>query len=172
MHPLPGPRKHESYKKKPNAFVQAPSDNELFEGDVFDAKREALKRELDLAKRSALHPLPEIPAPPELAELGPRAYVRKRLEDLTPYLLEARIYRLRYGEDHERAKVEEELLDRAGFTRKPDGLEAGNRQVIVVNNIVNPYAQAPESPTALTVEAAVAPALPSSTPPPDDDPAP
>jgi len=65
--------------------------------------------------RQGLHPLPDLPEPPSLKELGAKAYVRQRLDDIAPYALEKRIFDMVYHPGERGVVAAKELLSRAGF---------------------------------------------------------
>ena len=76
----------------------------------------SLMRHLGIRRaREFLHPLPELPVPPVLREVGPRAYVRQRLDDIAPYALEKRIHDLLYHPGERGVAAARELLNRAGY---------------------------------------------------------
>lgn len=81
------------------------------------------------------HPLPQVPtADNDLLTTDPRAYMRKRLEQIAPVALERRIRTVLMDPTGKGDKAAEELLDRAGFTRKPPP-DQGQRQPVVIVNM-------------------------------------
>lgn len=84
------------------------------------------------AVREAIHPMPDLPAPPDLKTLGPRAYVKQRLEDVSPLMIERQIFKAVYNPGAAGDDAAKELLDRAGY-RKSEGSQDFRGSVIIVN---------------------------------------
>ena len=91
--------------------------------------------------REALHPTPEIPARPDLKQVGGKEYVKQRLADIAPAMLERKIFTALYNPGAAGDSAAEELLDRAGFPRKADANARGSGPVMFVVGMVNPYEQ-------------------------------
>lgn len=92
------------------------------------------------AALEAAHPLPELPPPPDLKALGPQQYVKQRLEDISPYLLEMKIAELKFaGSQKTRSELLADLMDRAGHGRKPDNVVNVTAPVMFVQGFQSPY---------------------------------
>lgn len=92
------------------------------------------------AARQAIHPLPELPEAPSLKDLGPRDYVKQRLQDIAPLALERQVFDMLYNPTSRGREAAEELLDRAGYPRKPEQTPNFRGPVVFVQNVVNiPY---------------------------------
>lgn len=82
-----------------------------------------------------VHPLPMLPSADNvMLNLDPRAYIKKRLEQIAPLALERRIRTVLHDPTTKGDRAAEELLDRAGFTRKPPP-DQGQRQPVVIVNM-------------------------------------
>lgn len=98
-------------------------------GDPAEAERvmaqaaealEMMRRIGTMAARAAIHPLPEVPPPPDLKKLGPKEYVKQRLQDVAPLALERKILAMRFDPGPKGDAAAEDILDRAGYGRKPE----------------------------------------------------
>lgn len=130
-------------------------EGEAYERDVADpmeATRSTAQAEEALAlmrtvgqkaARDALFPMPELPAAPSLSEVGPAQYIKQRLEQIAPLVLEMKIFESIYGTSAEkRMAAAEELLDRSGMApRKNDGGGDMRGPVIILagTQVANPY---------------------------------
>ena len=83
--------------------------------------------------RQAIHPMPDLPPPPDLRTVGPRAYVQQRLEDVAPLALERKIYLARFHPGLVGDQAAEELLDRSGHGRRQEGQPDLRGPVVFVN---------------------------------------
>lgn len=83
--------------------------------------------------RQALHPLPELPPPPDLKELGPDAYIKKRLADVAPFALEREIFEMRYDPTEKGRESAQKILARAGFGEKKDSGASFSGPVIMLS---------------------------------------
>lgn len=103
---------------------------------------ELMERVGQRAAREALFPTPALPTPPDAKVLGPEEYVRQRLRDLAPLALAHQEFELLYGTPGVRREVASEILDRAGYTRKPDPHVDTRGPVVILNQVnVTPYDQ-------------------------------
>jgi hypothetical protein len=93
--------------------------------------------------REALHPMPKVPAAP--TGVSQKEYVKQRLEDIAPYLLERKIFTALFNPGDAGDEAAAELLERAGFPRKTDPAPDYRGPVIFVGGtFVSPYSQQKE----------------------------
>ena len=121
--------------------ANAPKAPDLQELTVY-AEQTNLIREAQERTRALdeAFPIGTIPAAPDLKKMGPKEYMRQRLESIAPLALERRIRKMVIDPDGGGDTAASELLDRAGFTRNPDGaIDFGGPVLILRQRFVNPY---------------------------------
>ena len=110
--------------------LRGPAENPTTHAEV----AVAVLAELTSMKQAwdALHPLPQL-AEPEVRPIHPD-YVKKRLKQVESIALERRIRRVIHDPGLEGEAAAAELLDRAGYTRKPEADINFNGPVLVVGH--------------------------------------
>lgn len=89
------------------------------------------------------HPLPEVPQPPKTNSIG--EYMKKRLEQIAPLALERRVRIAMLDPGHQGEVAARELLNRSGYTERPEFQQTFNGPVFIVGDaktiaLQSPYA--------------------------------
>lgn len=106
------------------------------------AKLTALRAKAAYQATAAIAGIPEMPAPPATLGISPEEYVRQRLLDISPVLLEMKISEVMYGNPARKSEVLSELLDRASVAPRNAEKQPDLRGPVTIVNIgVNPYQQ-------------------------------
>lgn len=96
-----------------------------------------------MAAWNAVHPLPEVLAPPKTNSV--REYMEKRLEQSAPLALERRIRIALLDPGHQGEAAARELLNRSGFSERPETRAEFSGPVFIVGSaeqvrLMSPYA--------------------------------
>lgn len=93
-----------------------------------------VEQEDRMAAWNKAHPLPPMPVAAAVSKkLSVREYMKQRLEEVAPYMLERRIRMAALMPDSRGEKAAMELLDRAGFTRRPEAEVRYEGPVLIMN---------------------------------------
>lgn len=102
---------------------------------------ELLERRDRMRAWNDAHALPSLPAPPKSETMA--AYIEKRLEQAAPIALERRIRRMMLDPGHEGEAAARELLNRGGFTERPEMKLSFNGPVLIVGSAAEIAARSP-----------------------------
>lgn len=110
---------------KTDDLVKTVADREVQLLQEFAVRREAW---------DAVHALPPVPEAPLLTSTSSVAeYMRKRLQQLAPVMLERRIRTAILDPGAKGDEAAREVLNRAGFTERPEGRVEFNGPVLIAN---------------------------------------
>lgn len=87
------------------------------------------------------HPIPEVPPPPKTNSI--REYMTKRMEQIAPLALERRIRVALLDPGHQGEVAARELLNRGGFTERPEVHTTFSGPVFIVGDAAQIAAQSP-----------------------------